>query len=143
LRIAEVSNSAFIEIDENSIELIETELLNRFGFSKEGSIDVNGQLKIFSFMKLFKKFNMEAIKLPVLFLTGNDLQLTELGIKQDEDCEPEIRTVLFYQITALSPYFTDDNEYTCIHSANQNFICPKQIKEVETIIRESRKSLKE
>jgi len=77
---------------------------------------------------------MKAIKLPVLFLSGNDLKLTELGIKQDEDCTPEIRIVLFYHITALSTYFSDDNEYTCIHTANQNFICPKQIKEVESIL---------
>lgn len=79
---------------------------------------------------------MKAVKLPVLFLTGNDLQLTELGIKQDEDCIPEIRTVLFYEITALSPYFYDDNEYTCIYTANQNFICPLKINEVETKIKE-------
>ena len=77
---------------------------------------------------------MKPIKLPVLFLSGSDLQLTELGIKQDEDCDPEIRIVLFYQIVAISPYLSDNNEYTCIHTANQNFICPKKISEVELLI---------
>lgn len=73
---------------------------------------------------------MKPIKLPVLFLSGNDLQLTELGIKQDEDCEPEIRTVIFYSIAALSPYYFDDKTYTCIHTAAQNFICPMIIDDV-------------
>lgn len=77
---------------------------------------------------------MKKTKLPILFLSGNDLQLTELGIKDDEDCIPEIRDVVFYKITALSPYFYGEYEYTCVHTANQNFICPKIIGEVEHII---------
>lgn len=77
---------------------------------------------------------MNAIKLPVLFLNGNDLQLTELGVKSEDDCIPEIKMVLFYNIDAISPYTHQGNSYTCIHTAAQDFICPKQIEIVESII---------
>lgn len=38
---------------------------------------------------------MKSIKLPVLFLNGNDLRLTELGIKEEEECVPEVKSVIF------------------------------------------------
>lgn len=79
---------------------------------------------------------MKAISLPVLFLNGSDLQLTELGVKSEDDCVPEIKTVLFYNIDALSPYTHNGNAYTCIHTAAQDFICPKPINQVEQILRD-------
>lgn len=36
-------------------ETIEQELLNRFGFNKEGGVNCEGQLKIFDFMKWLKE----------------------------------------------------------------------------------------
>lgn len=78
---------------------------------------------------------MKAIKLPAFFINGVDIQMVELGIKTNEDCEPEIRTVLFYQIIALSPYYFDGNKHTCIHTASGVFICPKAISEVEQILK--------
>jgi hypothetical protein len=77
---------------------------------------------------------MKGIKLPVLFLNGNDLQLTELGVKSEDECVPEVRNVLFYRIDAASPHFLDEKECTCIHTASQDFICPMPLKEVERIL---------
>jgi hypothetical protein len=77
---------------------------------------------------------MKAIKLPVLFLNGNDIQLTELGVKSEDECVPEVRTVLFYRIDAVSPHTHDGQECTCIHTAAQDFICPMPLKEVERIL---------
>jgi len=78
--------------------------------------------------------NMKAIKLPVLFLNGNDLKLTELGVKSEEECVPEVRQVLFYRIDAISPHTQDGKGCTCIHTAAQDFICPMPINEVERIL---------
>lgn len=77
---------------------------------------------------------MKAIKLPVLFLNGNDIQLTELGVKSEDECVPEVRTVLFYRIDAVSPHILDGTQCSCIHTAAQDFICPYQISEVEKIL---------
>lgn len=77
---------------------------------------------------------MKGIKLPVLFLNGNDLKLTELGIKQEEECVPEIRYAVFYRIDAISPHTHDGQECTCIHTAAQDFICPMPMADVEHIL---------
>lgn len=78
--------------------------------------------------------SMKAISLPVLFLNGTDLRLTELGVKLEEECVPEVRNVLFYRIDAASPHIHDGKECTCIHTAAQDFICPMSLKEVEQIL---------
>lgn len=77
---------------------------------------------------------MKAIKLPVLFLNGSDVQLTELGVKSEDECVPEVRTVLFYRIDAVSPHMLDGTQCSCIHTASQDFICPYPISEVEQIL---------
>ena len=77
---------------------------------------------------------MKAISLPVLFLNGSDLQLTELGVKSEDECIPEIKQVLFYHIDAASPHTHDGQECTCIHTASQDFICPMSLEEVERIL---------
>lgn len=77
---------------------------------------------------------MKAIKLPVLFLNGNDVQLTELGVKSEDECVPEVRTVLFYSIDAVSPHILDGRQCSCIHTAAQDFICPLPLDEVEKIL---------
>jgi len=77
---------------------------------------------------------MKGIYLPVLFLNGSDLQLTELGVKLEEECVPEVREVLFFHIDAASPHIHDGQECTCIHTAAQDFICPMPLKEVERIL---------
>jgi len=77
---------------------------------------------------------MKAISLPVLFLNGSDLQLTELGVKSEDECIPEVKQVLFYRIDAASPHIHDGQECTCIHTAAQDFICPMPLKEVERIL---------
>lgn len=77
---------------------------------------------------------MTPIHLPILFLSDTDQQLVALGITTDDDCPPEVRQMTFYRIDALSPYYYDDKEYTCIHTASQSFICPKEIGEVEKLI---------
>lgn len=48
--------AAFVEIpnDEDGLHPIEKELLDRFGFTKDGAIDCKAQLKIFSFMDWYK-----------------------------------------------------------------------------------------
>jgi len=73
---------------------------------------------------------MKAISLPVLFLNGNDLQLTELGVKSEDECIPEIKEVLFYRIDAISPYNYKGENYSIIHTASQDFICPIEIKKL-------------
>ena len=74
---------------------------------------------------------MKSIKLPVLFLNGNDLRLTELGIKEEEECVPEVKSVIFYRIDAISPHTHDGVEITCIHTAAQDFLCPMKIQDVQ------------
>lgn len=77
---------------------------------------------------------MKGIYLPVLFLNGSDIKLTELGVKSEDDCIPEINQVLFYRIDAASPIIHDEQDCTCIHTASQDFICPMSLKEVERIL---------
>lgn len=70
------------------------------------------------------------VKLPILFNKETDNTLIELGVKSEEECIPETRDMIFLNIDALSPYFYNDNEFTCIHTSNQNFICPMLMNEV-------------
>lgn len=74
---------------------------------------------------------MKGVKLPVLFLSGTDMKLTELGVKLEDECVPEVRTVLFYRIDAVSPHMMDGIQCSCIHTAAQDFICPMPLDEVE------------
>ena len=77
---------------------------------------------------------MKAIRLPVLFLNGSDLQLTELGVKSEDECIPEIKHVLFYRIDAISPHIHDGQDCSCIHTSAQDFICPMNLDEVQQIL---------
>lgn len=77
---------------------------------------------------------MKSIKLPVLFLNDNDLELTELGIKSESDCVPEIIGMLFYNIDAISHITHRGQKCTCIYSGGTEFISPLSIYEVQQIL---------
>ena len=77
---------------------------------------------------------MIPVKIPVLFFNENDSRLIELGIKEEYECNDDIRIVIFYSITAISIYNHKNERYTCIHTPSQNFICPMSINEVEKLI---------
>jgi len=47
-----------MEINHNEIK---KQLLNRFGFTEDGGVDAENQLKIFSFMDWFKQYQIDKI----------------------------------------------------------------------------------
>lgn len=73
------------------------------------------------------------LKLPVFFHTDETANEFELGVKYNIT-ECEVRQVVFYDITAIAPFFKDGKEFCTIHTPSGSFIARRLMSEVEKLI---------
>ena len=73
------------------------------------------------------------IKLPIIYEPEDD-EISDI-LEKDiplEDCE--LRTVVFYSISAIAPYYYKGREFARIYSGSQDFLCQYTVEKVEKII---------
>lgn len=72
-------------------------------------------------------------KLPILFLTDEQLDQQEQGVPPDlRDCDE--RTMTFYEVSATVPYYVGKRTLTRIYIPGNYFLCPLTPDEVESKI---------
>lgn len=63
------------------------------------------------------------IELPVWIYKDGDQELYNLGIKDQEDLDPDVDTWTFYKIDVIRPYYYKDRVASMIYSGGIEFIC--------------------
>lgn len=73
------------------------------------------------------------LKLPILFNTDSTQNLQDADIDFDlRECE--VKTMIFYQINCIAPYFENGIEYCQVYSNGMSFYTTLKINEVESLM---------
>lgn len=73
------------------------------------------------------------IQFDILWWNDSQSQLSELGVRPEVK-EAETRTVMFYMIDNVAPYFEDGSEMTTIRSGGSEYITPLVYSEVVALL---------
>jgi hypothetical protein len=76
---------------------------------------------------------MRPLELHCLFNDTEQAKLEDLGIRPNI-LSADTRPITFYNIQNLSPYYEQNQNYSCIESGGQEYIIPKTYEEVKQII---------
>lgn len=76
---------------------------------------------------------MKPIELEILFFDKDEAQLDNIGIRPDIN-EIGTRSITFYNIDCIHPYYENDKNMSCVVCSGQEFICDMDYGELKNIL---------